>query len=51
MRSHRNRQDPPFIGGFPSSHSLNDTPEFAYGVTDCWEVGSLAHLSARSTPC
>lgn len=32
-------KDPPFPGGFPSNHSLNGTPEFAYGLTDWWEVG------------
>ena len=32
-------KDPPFPGGFPSNHSVNGTPEFAYGVTDWWEVG------------
>jgi hypothetical protein len=30
---------PPFSGGLVSNHSLNGTPEFAYGVTDWWEVG------------
>jgi hypothetical protein len=33
------RKDPPFPGGLVSNHSLNGTPEFAYGVTDWWEVG------------
>lgn len=33
------QKDPPFPGGFPSNHSLNGTPEFAYGLTDWWEVG------------
>jgi len=33
------QKDPPFPGGFPSNHSLNGTPEFAYGVTDWWELG------------
>ena len=28
-----------FPGGLVSNHSLNGTPEFAYGVTDWWEVG------------
>jgi hypothetical protein len=32
-------KEPDFPGGFPSDHSLNGTPEFAYGVTDWWEVG------------
>ena len=30
---------PPFPGGLVSHGSLNGTPEFAYGVTDWWEVG------------
>jgi hypothetical protein len=29
----------PFPGGLVSHGSLNGTPEFAYGVTDWWEVG------------
>jgi hypothetical protein len=33
------QKDPPFPGGFASNNSLNGTPEFAYGVTDWWEVG------------
>jgi len=32
-------KDPPFPGGLISNHSVNGTPEFAYGVTDWWEVG------------
>src|SRR3979490_385999 len=32
-------QDPPFPGGLVSHNSINGTPEFAYGVTDWWEVG------------
>lgn len=28
-----------FPGGFASNHTLNGTPEFAYGVTDWYEVG------------
>jgi hypothetical protein len=30
---------PPSPGGLVSNHSINGTPEFAYGVTDWWEVG------------
>jgi hypothetical protein len=30
---------PPFPGGLVSNHSINGTPEFAYGMTDWWEVG------------
>src|ERR1700694_5384296 len=32
-------KDPPFPGGLVSHNSINGTPEFAYGVTDWWEVG------------
>jgi hypothetical protein len=32
-------RDPPFPGGLISQNSLNGTPEFAYGLTDWWEVG------------
>jgi hypothetical protein len=32
-------KDPPYPGGLVSHHSLNGTPEFAYGLTDWWEVG------------
>jgi hypothetical protein len=32
-------KDPPFPGGLVSNRSINGTPEFAYGVTDWWEVG------------
>jgi hypothetical protein len=30
---------PEFPGGFTSNHSLQGTPEFAYGITNWWEVG------------
>jgi hypothetical protein len=30
---------PEFPGGFTSNHSLQGTPEFAYGITDWWEAG------------
>src|SRR5258708_2617475 len=33
------QKEPPFPGGLVSHHSINGTPEFAYGVTDWWEVG------------
>src|SRR5882757_5989062 len=33
------QKDPPFRGGLVSHGSINGTPEFAYGVTDWWEVG------------
>jgi hypothetical protein len=32
-------REPPFPGGLISHGSINGTPEFAYGVTDWWEVG------------
>jgi hypothetical protein len=32
-------KDPPFPGGLVSNHSINGTPEFAYGLTDWWELG------------
>lgn len=32
-------REPPFPGGLISHNSINGTPEFAYGVTDWWEVG------------
>src|SRR5258708_26015071 len=31
-------KDPPFPGGLVSHHSINGTPEFAYGVPDWWQV-------------
>jgi hypothetical protein len=30
---------PEFPGGFTSNHSVQGTPEFAYGITDWWEGG------------
>ena len=41
------RKDPPFPGGLVSNHSLNGTPEFAYGVTDWWEVGLYLPFSIQ----
>jgi hypothetical protein len=32
-------KQPPFPGGFPSNHALNGTPEFAYGITEWFELG------------
>lgn len=32
-------KDPPFPGGLISNNSINGTPEFAYGVTEWWELG------------
>ena len=40
-------KDPPFPGGLVSNHSLNGTPEFAYGVTDWWEVGLYLPFSIQ----
>jgi hypothetical protein len=33
----RGQTQPEFPGGFVSNHSLQGTPEFAYGITDWWE--------------
>src|SRR5437764_8354715 len=33
------RKEPDFPGGLVPNHSLNGTPEFAYGMTDWWEIG------------
>jgi hypothetical protein len=32
-------KEQPFPGGLVSNHAINGTPEFAYGLTDWWEVG------------
>ena len=32
-------KEPPFPGGLVSNGAINGTPEFAYGLTDWWEVG------------
>jgi len=32
-------KQPPFPGGIVSNGSLNGTPEFAYGLTEWWEIG------------
>jgi hypothetical protein len=31
-------KDPPFPGGLISNNSISGTPEFAYGLTDWWEL-------------
>ena len=36
-----------FPGGLVSNHSLNGTPEFAYGLTDWWEVGLYLPFSVQ----
>jgi hypothetical protein len=33
------RKTPDYPGGLVPNHSLNGTPEFAYGITDWWELG------------
>lgn len=40
-------KDPPFPGGLVSHHSLNGTPEFAYGLTDWWEIGLYLPFSIQ----
>jgi hypothetical protein len=40
-------KDPAFPGALVSNHSLNGTPEFAYGVTDWWEVGLYLPFSIQ----
>jgi hypothetical protein len=37
---------PEVPGGFASNHSLQGTPEFAYGVTDWWEAGFYIPFAA-----
>jgi hypothetical protein len=41
-------KEPPFPGGLVSNHSLNGTPEFAYGLTDWWEVGLYLPFSIQN---
>jgi hypothetical protein len=41
-------KDPPFPGGIVSNHSLNGTPEFAYGVTEWWELGLYLPFSVQN---
>jgi hypothetical protein len=40
-------KEPPFPGGLISHNSINGTPEFAYGVTDWWEVGLYLPFSIQ----
>lgn len=35
----RGRKEPDFPGGLIANHTLNGTPEWAYGLTDWWELG------------
>ncbi len=41
------QKNPPFPGGLVSNNSLNGTPEFAYGVTDWWELGLYLPFSVQ----
>jgi hypothetical protein len=38
----RGRKEPDFRGGLIANHTLNGTPELAYGITDWWELGFYA---------
>ena len=40
-------KDAPFPGGIISNNSINGTPEFAYGLTDWWEVGLYLPFSIK----
>ncbi|WP_439400421.1 hypothetical protein ACRQ5Q_43655 (plasmid) [Bradyrhizobium sp. PMVTL-01] len=40
-------KSPPFPGALVSNGSVNGTPEFAYGVTDWWEVGLYLPFSIQ----
>src|SRR5690349_6128383 len=42
------QKEAPFPGGIPSNGSLNGTPEFAYGVTDWWELGLYLPFSVQN---
>ena len=42
------RTQPDVPGGLISNHSLNGTPELAYGVTDWWELGFYAPFAVNS---
>jgi len=35
-------------GGFTSNHALQGTPEFAYGLTNWWEIGFYLPFAAES---
>jgi hypothetical protein len=53
LQSHSNyaisgRKDPEFDGGIIPNHSLNGTPELAYGITEWWEIGFYAPYSVGS---
>ena len=40
---------PEFPGGFTSNHSLQGTPEFAYGLTNWWEAGFYLPFAVNGT--
>jgi hypothetical protein len=40
---------PEFPGGFTSNHSLQGTPEFAYGLANWWEVGFYLPFAVSGT--
>ncbi|MBV8918701.1 MAG: hypothetical protein JOZ76_11465, partial [Bradyrhizobium sp.] len=40
-------KEPPLPGGLISNGAINGTPEFAYGVTDWWEVGLYLPFSIK----
>jgi hypothetical protein len=42
------RTQPDFPGGLIPNHSLNGTPELAYGITDWWELGFYAPFAVNS---
>lgn len=42
------RTRPEFPGGLIPNHSLNGTPELAYGVTEWWELGFYAPFAVDS---
>ena len=42
------RSQPEFPGGLIPNHSLNGTPELAYGVTEGWELGFYAPFAVDS---
>jgi hypothetical protein len=41
------QKQPEFPGGLVSNHTLNGTPEFAYGITDWWELGLYAPFAVN----
>jgi hypothetical protein len=41
------RKEPDFPGGLIPHHALNGTPEWAYGVTDWWELGFYAPFAVN----